>query len=1149
MTKRSTTIAKITRPKIRGICLRKRLFQRMDAGKDYPVTWVTGPPGSGKTTLVASYLDTRKIPYLWYQVDSGDADIATFFYYMGMAAKKAFPGKRKPLPVLTPEYLSDISSFTRRYFEELYGKLKPPFIIVFDNYQDAPDESNFHGVISAGLSMIPEGIHVIVVSRNEPLPALSRLRANNGIHFIGWNELRLTLEESREIVRMKDRKSFTNKIIADLHEKTDGWAAGLVLMVEIAKTKDVGRPILKELTPQEIFDYFANEVIEKTDRQTQTFLLKTAFLPRMTAAMAEKLTGVNNAEQILSDLNKKHYFTTQYGYHEQGAALHNQTPSGVQEEKKKSPHAILAYQYHPLFREFLLSRAKGSYNREELSQTKRCAAGVLEASGMVEDAAVLLRDDRDWDGLAKLILDQAASMSAQGRNKTLEEWLQNLPRDMLENTPWLLYWLGVCRLPVNPDESRRYFDDAFRRFHSQADQTGMWLSWSYAVDIIFYAWEDISPLDKYAEIFQDIYRKETPFPSPAVESRVVSCRFIIMMLRQMHHPEISEWAERVFMLVKKSHDANFRLQIGYYPAIYYYWTGDFVKMHIVINALHKDIESEAASPLLSIFGMATEALYDFISGSVGSCLRIVSDALKLAQKTGVHIWDTHLCGHGTFAALSVGDIITASDLMGKIEPALSTARKIDVGYYHSLSSWKSLLEGDMPSAARHAEIATSVFVEIGTPFPVGLCHFLEAQALFELGKTGEAEARINLVRQIVRRLKSKHLEFMCLIADAQFALDMRTIEGKKCWDTDIGLRIADLKGSNKHPAIQNQKSEMVKHGLDALRRAMELGREQGYVNMVGWRNEVMAELCVKALEAGIEVEYAKSLVRKRNLIPDVPPIQCEDWPWPVKIFTLGRFVILHDDKPLQSAGKVQHKPLEMLRVILSHRDGEVSEARLIDVLWPDTEGDTAYHAYEAALHRLRRLLGADGAVRRQGRQVSLDKRYCWVDAWAFERMVEPVERSATSLSMNPQSAGPVVRRDSSLCKNLQFAGAEALRLAEKAIGAYKGHFLPADTDHPWTAAYREQLQDKFRRLVIGLSQYWEESGRHENAVECLRKGMETDNLAEEFYQRLMVCYQQLGQEAEAVRVYQRCSAVFSAAMGIAPSARTEAIYKALITRT
>ena len=212
----------------------------MDAGQDYPVTWVAGPPGSGKTTLVASYLDTRRISSLWYQVDGVDADIASFFYYMSMAAKEAFSGKRKRLPLLTPEYLSDVPSFSRRYFETLYANLKPPFTIVFDNYQDVPDESGFHAVISAGLSMIPKGIHVIVVSRNEPLPVFSRLRANNGMHVIGWNDLRLTVEESREIVRMKDRKSITNKMVGELHKKVDGWAAGLALMVEVAKTRHTG---------------------------------------------------------------------------------------------------------------------------------------------------------------------------------------------------------------------------------------------------------------------------------------------------------------------------------------------------------------------------------------------------------------------------------------------------------------------------------------------------------------------------------------------------------------------------------------------------------------------------------------------------------------------------------------------------------------------------------------------------------------------------------------------------------------------------------------------------------------------------------------------------------------------------------------------
>ena len=124
-----------------------------------PVIWVTGPPGCGKTTLVASYLDARKLPYLWYQVDAGDVDPATFFYYLAQAAKRAAPRKRKPLPLLTPEYLQGIPAFTQRYFENLYSRLKIPSVLVFDNCHEVPPGSQFHGVILNGLSNLPEGIN------------------------------------------------------------------------------------------------------------------------------------------------------------------------------------------------------------------------------------------------------------------------------------------------------------------------------------------------------------------------------------------------------------------------------------------------------------------------------------------------------------------------------------------------------------------------------------------------------------------------------------------------------------------------------------------------------------------------------------------------------------------------------------------------------------------------------------------------------------------------------------------------------------------------------------------------------------------------------------------------------------------------------
>src|SRR4030042_2754774 len=93
-------IAKFTHPTLIGVLRRERLFTLLARKRQRPVIWVSGPPGSGKTTLITSYLEARQIPCLWYQVDKGDADPATFFYYLGQAPKRPAPKKGTPLPLL-----------------------------------------------------------------------------------------------------------------------------------------------------------------------------------------------------------------------------------------------------------------------------------------------------------------------------------------------------------------------------------------------------------------------------------------------------------------------------------------------------------------------------------------------------------------------------------------------------------------------------------------------------------------------------------------------------------------------------------------------------------------------------------------------------------------------------------------------------------------------------------------------------------------------------------------------------------------------------------------------------------------------------------------------------------------------------------------
>ena len=104
-------LAKITRPTLSGVLPRKRLFRLLDSGRRQPIVWIHGHPGSGKTTLVTSYLDARKLPYLWYQLDERDGDVASFFYYLRMAVSQTIK-KQKHLPVMGPEYLAGLSTFT-----------------------------------------------------------------------------------------------------------------------------------------------------------------------------------------------------------------------------------------------------------------------------------------------------------------------------------------------------------------------------------------------------------------------------------------------------------------------------------------------------------------------------------------------------------------------------------------------------------------------------------------------------------------------------------------------------------------------------------------------------------------------------------------------------------------------------------------------------------------------------------------------------------------------------------------------------------------------------------------------------------------------------------------------------------------------------
>ncbi|MGE5808136.1 MAG: AAA family ATPase, partial [Nitrospirota bacterium] len=212
-------LAKLTRPRPVGVVERKRLFSRLDSLRGKKIIWISASAGSGKTTLVANWLDSRKMPCLWYQADKGDADIATFFSYLGIAAQHAAPRYRTPLPHFTREYLSGVATFSKRFFETLFGRLKPPFCFVLDNYQDVPPESRFHEAVREGLGTVPAGVAVIIISRSDPPPMMSRLHMNGQLEVIGAKEMGFTLEESRKLIASQAREKPRGDVVETLFQR------------------------------------------------------------------------------------------------------------------------------------------------------------------------------------------------------------------------------------------------------------------------------------------------------------------------------------------------------------------------------------------------------------------------------------------------------------------------------------------------------------------------------------------------------------------------------------------------------------------------------------------------------------------------------------------------------------------------------------------------------------------------------------------------------------------------------------------------------------------------------------------------------------------------------------------------------------------
>jgi LuxR family maltose regulon positive regulatory protein len=1039
-------LAKIARPVLTRVYARVRLFRLLDRARKRPVVWVSAPAGSGKTTLVASYVKARRLPVVWYQMDASDNDVASFFYHMGLAARRA-AARRRSLPLLTGEYLAGLPTFTANYFRDLFGRLRRSSVVVFDNYQDVPADGKLQHLLQHGFAEIPAGINVIVISRVEPPAAYARARASDRMTLLGWEEMKLTEREGAEIVRLRRRRqqALAPKRFQYLYQMTRGWVAGLVLLAEQPSADCIEPITIDAHASQAVFDYFASEIFRHGERGVQEFLLKTAFLPRISLAVTQPLTGRNDSEAILGYLTRRNLFTTR--------------------------HTDGSYEYHPLFRAFLIERARSVLGADVVREIKKRSALLLADGGDVEVAVSLLQQASDWNEAVRMIDECAPTLLAQGRSQMLETWLQSFPEDFRAATPSLLYWYGMCQLPFAPAAARASFERAYALFEKETDSTALYRAWCGVIESYLLERNDFTPMPAWLDLYSTLAAGRPP-PEPSAEIAALFTYISGRLNASFDHPDLAACVERASRLLNREAAGGQWLKEVVALIPYYLWKGELAKTRELLDRLSSHARSPDASPLTSLSWYVWKSWYS-VSGAPEESLPVAMEGLDLARRSGVHVFDATLYGCGVWGRVCSGDLSRARQLLDKMLPSIGRGRISSSSYRH-FAAIVHLQEGDLIRAAEEARLSALQARDSGTyvgsmSFFICLAFVLAAQGDTVGATQALAEGRAKAVR----------------------------VNGK------VHMFFAKLCEAN----IERRRGA-TEPALHALRDALALAQEMGAISPAYCPRDDAAKLYAMALDADIHADYVREIIRKTRLAPPAGHVS-ERWPWPVRVYTLGRFVLMKGDKPLVF-GRTRHKPLELLRALISFGGRDVNVGKLTQILWPDTDSDMGRRVMETTLHRLRRLVGEECIVRHDN-QLSLNPEHCWLDIREFDQLTEVADGTAVAAR------------------------------AQRLLDLYRGPFFGED-DAPAMLGQRERLRARFLRVVVQLGQRLESEVDCRAAVSCYEKGIDVEPLAEELYLRLMRCYRRLNRPAEALAVYRRCNKTLASVLQIEPNQETRTLY-------
>lgn len=388
---------------------RPRLGELLEATAAARLVLVSAPAGFGKSTLLADWLANSDLAWGWLSLDAGDNDPARFWRYL-LAAVGSIDGAGRPLG-------SDVRAADgEAAVAELLDRLAAfpgHCVLVLDDYH-LIEEPSIHEHLAFALAHLPPQARIAIATRSDPPFPLARVRSRGELLEIREADLRFTADEATEWLRGLLGLPLSSEEIAQLAERTEGWAAALQLAaLSLRGRPDVGAMVRRfGASHRFILDYVVEEVLAGLPQATHEFLLQTSILDRLSGRLCDAVTGETGGQGRL-----------------EGFEQANLLIGALDDERHW-------FRYHALFAEILRARLRAAHP-ELVPLLHERASAWLEEHGDV-DAAIR-------HGLLAPTLDRVRYLLHRhwlerlmwGEIRTVRGWLDALPGAVVRSDPQL----------------------------------------------------------------------------------------------------------------------------------------------------------------------------------------------------------------------------------------------------------------------------------------------------------------------------------------------------------------------------------------------------------------------------------------------------------------------------------------------------------------------------------------------------------------------------------------------------------------------------------------------------------------------------------------------------------------------------------------